>query len=201
MWFLLSFLFAVLFSSNIGIVQPLPVRSLWGEAVGMWECVHWGVCTSEPCCMAWSWSGLVLPLVQEDYQALEWFLGRSGHFPLILVCSSRIALPSVVVLALWDQRYSFWLTKLTLTFTVHCVLAVLLSVQQERSLKVIWPCPSKSTAADLICSKHTPWNHPIWRTLSPVLICHHLHHLQEEVSLFLQLTADQSSFAIIICCH
>lgn len=198
MWFLPSFLFAGFFFLQYwhSPTSASKITVRWG--CGHVECVHWGVCTSEPCCMAWSWSGLVLPLVQEDYQALEWFLGRSGHFPLILVCSSRIALPSMVVFALWDQRYRFCLTKLTLKFTVHCILAVLLSVQQEKSLKLIWPCLSKSTAADFICSKNTPWNHPIWRTLSSVLIWHHLH---EEVSLFLQFTADQSSFAIIICCH
>jgi len=39
---------------------------------------------------------------------------------------------------------------------------------------------------------------PHMGTLLPVLICHRLHCLSEEVSLFLQLTADQSSFAVML---
>lgn len=96
------FLFAVLFSSNIGIVQLLPIGSRCGEAVGRWEC-------TQRCVHKWALLyGMKLiwfcTLVQEYDGGLERLLGRFGHFLLTLPHSSRIALPSMAVFVLWDQR-------------------------------------------------------------------------------------------------
>ena len=85
---------------------------------------------------------------------------------------------------------SLKVSKLTLKYTVF--IAFWLYCSQHNSMFVKIHC------SWLYLQQTHTLNHPIQRTLSPVLICHHLHWLSEEVSLFLRLTADQSSFAIML---
>lgn len=89
-------------------------------------------------------------------------------------------------------------SKLTVKYSLHCILAILLSAQQKKILKLIWVMFVKTHCSRLYLQQTHTLKHPIQRTLLPVLICHHFHWLSEELSLFLQLTADQSSFVIML---
>lgn len=123
---------------------------------------------------------------------------------LTSVCLSRVALPSLAVFALRDQRkiqplshlawrFRNWNKQSSLYFGY-----ITLSTTGDK-LKAYLIMFIKIHCSWLYLQQAHPLNRPIRGTLSPLLNCHHLRWLLEEISLFMQL--KQISHPLLLRSH